>query len=124
LKEHEKLAIEGAVIPDNRGVEYWRKQGGAWAKTKIEDAGVPLPPGAVLPESLTETQRAEIAAQEEAARTAALTPEQKAAEMEARINAVKREAALKKTEAEITGEEFDAKAWFNQQKAEIEAKYA
>jgi hypothetical protein len=124
LQEHEKLTLEGAVIPDNRGVEYWKKTGGAWAKTKIEDIGAPLPPGAVLPESLTEAQRTEIAAQEEAARIAALTPEKKAEQKQSALDALADEADRLERRARIQGNEFDAAAWYQEKAPAIEAKYA
>jgi hypothetical protein len=122
--EHAKLTLQGPVIPDFRGVEYWRKQGGTWTKTKIEDIGVSPPSGSVLPENLTETQRAEIAAQEETSRIAAFTPQQKAAEKQVALDALADEAARLETRARIQGKDFDAAAWYAEHKTPIEAKYA
>jgi hypothetical protein len=124
LKEHEMLTLEGEILPDYRGVEYWKKQGSAWVKTKIEEAGVPLPQGSVLPDNLTEAQHTEIDAQKEAARIAAMTPEQKAAEIQTALDALADEAARLEKRAQIQGGEFDAASWYAERKAPVEAKYA
>jgi hypothetical protein len=131
LGEHEKLSADGtAIIPDYRGTEYWQNQGGKWQKIKIEKLGIALPAGAIMDEDLDPEQKQAIAAQQEKERIAALSPTDKDNEKKDRIKAVIREAAIKKQEAdieaEISGEPsaFDAAAWFQEQKAEIEAKYA
>ncbi|MDR1287993.1 MAG: hypothetical protein LBK08_10325 [Treponema sp.] len=124
LKEHEKLTLEGEVIPDYRGVEYWQKTGGVWVKTKIEDIGIGLPGDAILPGSLSEAVLTEIAAQEEAARIAGLTPEQKAAGKQASLDALADEAARLEKRAQIQGNDFDAAAWYGEHKTAVEAKYA
>jgi hypothetical protein len=130
LGEHECLTEGLETIPDFRNVEYWQELNGRWGKQKIEHVGETVPADAVLPEALNEAQRAEIAAQELADRIAALSPEEKETEKQARIKAVIREAALKKQEAEIeagvndTILTFDPVAWVREQKEEIEALYA
>jgi hypothetical protein len=124
LQEHEKLTLQGSVIPDCRGVEYWKKTGGKWVKAKIEDIGVSLPAGSVLPEALTEAQRSEIADQENAARIAALSPEKKAAEKQAALDALADEADRLERRARIQGGDFDAVAWYGEHKTSVEAKYA
>jgi hypothetical protein len=121
---HERIANDGQTIPDWRGVSYWIKQDETWVHAAIEHIGVALPSGAVLQEELTPDQNNEIREQQEAARLAALTPDQKAAEKENALNTAKTTARIKKEEAEVADEEFNAKAWFQQRKAEIEAKYA
>jgi hypothetical protein len=131
LKEHEKLSANGSeIIPDYRGTEYWENQGGQWRKTKIEKLGVALPAGAVLDKDLTADHRDEIAAQREQERIAALSPAEKDNEKRDRIKAALHEAAIKKQEAdieaEISGEPsaYSAVVWLQEQKEEIEAKYA
>jgi hypothetical protein len=130
LSGHEKLLTDGNIIADYRGTEYWKKQGGQWEKTEIEALGVALPAGAVLDNDLTPDQKQEIDAQREAARIAGMPPGEKTKEKQGLIKAVLHEAAIKKQEAdieaEIAGESsvFDATAWFQERKAEIEAKYA
>jgi hypothetical protein len=130
LGEHELLTETLQVIPDFRGVEYWQETNGRWVKTKILSVGETVPAGGVLPDALSAEQRAEIAAQEQADRIAALTPEAKAAEKQARIKAAIHEGVTRKQEAEleaaVNGTEmaFDPVAWVQEQKEEIEALYA
>jgi hypothetical protein len=124
LQKYEALTLTGEIIPDNRGREYWEKTGGVWAKTKIEEIGEGMPDGAILPESLTQAQRTEIAAQTEAERIAALTPEAKAAEKQGRLDAAADEADRLSRRAVIQGTEFDAAAYYAGKQAEIEALYA
>jgi hypothetical protein len=123
LKPNEELTEGGDVIPNWTGTEYWKKSVGRWEKLKMEHVNATLPAGAVLPDSLTPEQREEIGIQQETERIAGLTGERRAEEAQARIKAVLQQAAIKKTEADITGEAFDAQAWYQERKAEIEAKY-
>jgi hypothetical protein len=124
VEKYQRVTTDGEIVPDYRGVEYWRKSSGKWVKEKIEKVGITLPSGAKLTDALTPEIQAEISAQQEADRLAALTPEQKASEIEGRVNALKREAVLKKQDAEIADETFDAKAWFQAEKASVQQKYA
>ena len=124
LGEHEVLSADGlTVIPDYRNTEYWIKQGARWNKVKIKKLGDVLPNLAVLDKDMSANIRNEINAQMESDRIAALTLKERALEAETAIAAVKREAALKKSEAEIADETFDARAWFQDKKAELKAKY-
>jgi len=124
LKDHQRLGLDGTVIPDYTGEEYWQLTKGKWAKGKIGGIGEALPKGAIFDKDISAEQRSEIAAQEEEARIKSLSPEEKAREKETRLAAAKREAVQLKNEAEIVDEEFDAKAWFQERKAEIEKIYA
>jgi hypothetical protein len=130
LQEHQLLAKELEIIPDFRNTEYWKKSGGRWGKIKSAHIGEVVPANAVLPDALTEAQRAEIAAQERADRIAALSPEDREKEKQAQIKAVIHEAAIKKQEAELeagvndTLLTFDSVAWARGRKEEIEALYA
>jgi hypothetical protein len=123
LGKNELIAVSGEITADFRGVEYWEKDDAGWNKHRIDRIGMPIPAGAILPESLTPEQWAEIAARHETERIAALPPEKLQEEKEAEIQAAKSEARIKKEEAEIADEAFDAKAWFKNKKAEIEEKY-
>jgi hypothetical protein len=130
LGEHQLLTETLEIIPDFTGVEYWQEAGGRWGKHKIEAIGVTVPADGVPPEALTGPQGAEIAAQEQGDRIAALSPADREAEKQARIKAVIHEAAIKKQEAEIeaeidgTASTFDHIAWVQERKSEIEALYA
>jgi hypothetical protein len=130
LQEKQLLTETLEVVADFRGVEYWKLENTRWSKIKIEHIGETVPSGAFLPEALTGEQQAEIAAQGEADRIAALSPDEKEAEKQAKIKAVMKEALARKQEAEFEAEvndtpmEFDSVAWAQEQKAQIEAKYA
>jgi hypothetical protein len=119
---HKKLLSSGAIIDDWRNTEYWVK-GQTWEKQKIETLGETPPADGILEENLTESQRKEMAEEKEIKRISKLTPEKRNTEKQDRLNALKREATLLKSDAEIAGETFDAPAWFQEKKAELEAKY-
>jgi len=131
---HEKLLLEGSTIADLRNTEYWIEQAGVWEKHKIESIRQTLPPNAVWPDELTETQQREITEQEnaerqkiieqeEAERITNLTPEQRNKEIEQVLTVAKREVRYLKEEAEIAGEPFDAVTEYQLRKAKIEEKY-
>jgi hypothetical protein len=122
LGEHEKLLSSGEKIADWRNTEFWIK-GRVWEKEKIVRLGETVPPEGILEKDLNESQRLEVAEERENKRISDLAPEQRDKEKNDRLNAVKREATLLKSDAEIAGEKFDAPAWFQAKKAEIEAKY-
>jgi hypothetical protein len=123
LKEHEALTLSGDIIPDWRGTEYHLKTGGTWEKAKMEHINEELPEGAALPDGLTADQRAEIAAQGETERIAALSPEEKEAEKQARLDAAADEADRLERRARIQQADFDSSAYYAEKKAEIEAAY-
>lgn len=120
----EALTLSGEIVPDFRGAVYWTKAAGKWTAGTVTAIGAAPPAGAILEADLSAAQRAEIAAQTETARIASLSAEAKAAELGERIVALRREAALKKTEAELDDEVFDAKAWYQAQRAALEEAYA
>jgi hypothetical protein len=122
LNDHEKLLSSGEKIADWRNANFWKKDP-TWKKETIKRLGETIPADGFLEEDLDETQRKEIAEEEEVRRIAGLTPEQKNKEKEALLNAAKREATLLKSDADIAGEQFDASAWFRGKKADIEEKY-
>jgi hypothetical protein len=122
LNEHEKLLSDGTIIPDYRGTEYWVKAD-KWVKETIADMGISIPESGILDADLTQEQRVEIAAEQEEDRITKLTPEQREAEKQAHIDTIKREAALKKQEADLFGDDFDIAVWQGKI-AELQAKYA
>jgi len=78
-----RVKLDGTVIVDNIGKAYWLKDTAAgWAQTLVTCLGVDIPSGAVLTADLTDAQKAEIGAQFEAERVAALTDDARQAEAE------------------------------------------
>jgi hypothetical protein len=124
LGAHECLTVEGIVIPDFRDTKYWYRENGEWKSARIEAVGVGLPKGAHEAGKIPEEAGKAIAEQEEANRVRDLPPEEKDKEKAAALEAAKAQARIRKEEAEIAGEAFDAPAWFREKKAEIENKYA
>jgi hypothetical protein len=125
LKEHERLTDEGEIIPDWRGTEHWyRAAKGKWVNGKIEFIGEELPDKFILPENLTEEQRKEIAAQEEAERIAAMSKDDRAKAKQAALDALADEADRLDRRNKIQRKAFDPVAWYEEKAAEIEAKYA
>jgi hypothetical protein len=123
LGKHERLTLEGEIIPDWVGTKYHLKNGDTWTEAEIKAIGEALPVGAILPDDITAEQQAEIAAQKEAERIAALDPEAKEAEKQARLDALADEADRLSRRAQIQGAEFDAIAWYQEHKSSVEAKY-
>jgi hypothetical protein len=123
LEPHQELTEEGEILPNWIGTEFWRKENGRWEKIKIELAGISVPPGGVLPEALSPDQHGEIKEQQEADRIAALSPEQRAGEVQERLNALAGEAAALEKISQIQGTSFDPAAWYQEKKAGLEAKY-
>jgi hypothetical protein len=124
LEQHTRLTVEGETIPDWIGTKYHLKTGDTWTEAEIANIGEGLPDGAVLPEDLTADQRAEIADQKEAARIAALSPEEKTKELQARLEALADEADRLERRAKIQGMDFDSAEWYREHKEPIELKYA
>jgi hypothetical protein len=124
LEEHTRLTVQDEVVSDWIGVKYHLKVNGAWTEAEITDIGETPPEGFVLPEDLTKEQREEIAAQKETGRIAALTPEARAEELQARLDALADEADRLARRAQIQGKAFDAAAWYQENKSPVELKYA
>jgi hypothetical protein len=124
LEDRQILDLAGEIIPDLRGTKYHIKTGDVWAEGEITAIGIAVPAGAVLPEDLTGGQRNEIAAQTEEARIAGLSPEERAAEKLARLDALADEADHLGRRAAIQGNTFDAASWYQEHKTPIEEKYA
>jgi len=124
MGKYQQLLDNGEYDPDYRGVEYWVQKSGKWEKDKIEEIGIKLPAGAVLPESLTQKQQVEIASQQEAQRIAGLTTEEKVAEKQVALNNLADEADKLDRRAKIQQQIFDPIIWYREQAGAIEAKYA
>jgi hypothetical protein len=120
--DHTKLLSSGETVADWRNTEYWVKNQ-TWKKQKIETLGELVPANGILPENLTASQQEEMAEEKEAGRISRLSPDEKNKEKQERLNALKREATLLKSDADIAGEAFDAAAWYQARQAEITAKY-
>ena len=129
LKKGELLAVDGKVIKDCRGREYWKKTDDTWAMTRISEIWATKPTGSKLYKNLTDADRLEIAEQTEVERVAALTAEQKTAEKDRMITAAGHTAARNRSIAEIGGATAedalsDAQAWLAAETSAIETKYA
>ena len=122
--EYRLLCASGDYVPNYKGSEYWMKMPEGWVKEKIEEIGLEIPEQAVLQSDLTSEQQEEIANEAEKTRISKLTDEKKSEEINMRIEAVAAEAVRKSQIAELTGEEFNKHAWFQERKSEIEAMYA
>jgi hypothetical protein len=117
------LLNNGDFISDYRDTEYHIKTKGKWKKEKIERIGIDLPAAAVLEENLTIEQHEEINNQKETERIASLSLIDKAKELEQKLRALANEAVQKSGAAELLGEAFDKKVWFNSIKTELQSKY-
>jgi hypothetical protein len=123
LEPHQELTEGGEIIPNWIGAEYWKKENGRWEKFKIAAGGIAVPPEGILQENLTPEQQREIDNQQEADRIAALSPEQRAAEVQRRLAALADEAAGLERRYQIQGGQFDPAAWYQEKKAALEEKY-
>lgn len=116
-------------IEDNRGKTVWLYSKKSWSSRDITKIGDTLASGEIFTADLTASQIAEITAQKETERVAALTKTQKAEEKSAALASLVSQAAAKKSELEITGSTSadalaQAQAWYSEQAALIETKYA
>jgi hypothetical protein len=123
LKSTEKLMVSGEVIPDYRKSKYLKKVDDIWMELSIESLGEGLPPDAVFEQDLSPSQKSEVDGQKEKTRISGLTPEERQAEMENLINGAAAEALRFQDLADLKGEAFNKKAWFQTQKAAIELRY-
>jgi len=121
--ENQLLLDNGEYVDNYCGVEYWILKSGKWAKEKIENIGIALPSGAVLPDQLTGEQQAEIYAQQEAERIAAMPPEEKATAKQAALDALADEADRLDRRAKIQNQIFDPILWYRERADAVEAKY-
>lgn len=117
------LLIDGNVIEDLRGSEYWTKESGKWKRGTVEKLGQNIDEGKVRPDKLSKKDLEEI----EADRVSDLSPEKKQAEKERRIEAAKNSAVLMRGRLELEDDPdalSKAKTFLAEQKAEIDASYS
>ncbi len=120
----QQLLLDGSYVEDLRGREYW--VGPPWKRLQVAALGERPSAEAIPQELLTDAQRAEIIAQQEAERLAAFTPEERAAEAERARAAALNQAGQMRSEFEIAGDAealAKSQAWYQGQLAEISAKY-
>lgn len=122
LKQDEALTIEGKIIPNLTGKEYWLQKSGRWEKYTIGKTGDAYPAGAVIEPDAGQLK--EISMQQEADRVAALSGEERLAEKETKLKELAREALRLRDENELMEHDFDHKKWFNEGKEKIELSYA
>lgn len=105
ISKNQKIDIDGNVIDDFRGKEHNHKnESGSWVIGKIDKLGESLPDGSVLTEDLTDSDRAEIHAQNETERIAGLSADGKAVELAGMIKNTMAQSVQMKSELEIVGD--------------------
>ena len=122
LTDEQRLLLTGDVIPDLRGVKWWSSD--LKTATTISKLGDTVPLGGIRDDALTNDQRATIQAAADAARIAAMTPDQKAAELALVLDSLANQAVAMDAKAGITGAALTGKDWYAQQEAAAKAKYA
>jgi len=122
LDKNQKLLVDGEIIPDFIGTEYYLKVNGKWEKRKIECIG--QAPEGPLQEELTPEQLEEIRMQEEESRICCMTSEQRADAVQRELDALADEAARFEKRAQIQGNVFDPAAWYQERAAAVREKYS
>ena len=120
------LEMAGTTVPDLRGKTYWTTDGKTWTSTLISLMGQAAPANSTEDSALTDAQRTQIAAQVEAARVAALSPSDAAAEADAATQSLLAQAAQMRSELEIQGDAAaltKSQAWYATQTAAVASKY-
>jgi len=122
LNKNQKLLVDGGIIPDFTGTEYYIRINGKWEKRKIECIGeVPEGP---LQEELTPEQLEEIRTQEEQNRVSKMTEEQRTKAVQRELDALADEAARLEKRAQIQGNVFDPVVWYQERAAAVREKYS
>lgn len=112
------LLLTGEVVDDLRGKIAWNALEMVWKKRTIQFLTEKLETYETLEDDLTDDQKAEIAAQQEAERVASLTAEQKEAEMAARIDNLLSQSVVMRSKLEIQGDPEalqKARDWYAEQ---------
>jgi len=122
LDKNQKLLVDGSIIPDFTGAEYYQKINGKWEKRKIERIGEA--PEGQLQEELTPEQLEEIRTQEEVERIRCMTPEQRLEAVQRELDALADEAARLEKRAQIQGNVFDPVAWYQERAGAVKEKYS
>ena len=110
------LDIEGNILPDDRGKEYWHKSASIWSPGRIQKLGEVMPSGSKTQDALTEAERVEIEDQRISGMSAGAKAGEKAT---AELSALQ-EATNMRQELEIQG---DSEA-LSKSQAEYEAEMA
>jgi hypothetical protein len=123
LTKAEKLLVSGEIIPDYTNAKYWQKTDDTWIESLIASLGEALPLGGVFEVDLSPIQQAEIDAQKERGRIAAITPTEREAEIEGLLKSLASETLRLQELAELQEEAFNKTAYYQSRKAEIELRY-
>jgi len=122
LQEDSFLDIGGNIIPDNRGIVYWKKTAAGWTQTTISKLGEKVPAKAYTADALTEDQRDEIEAQ----RISVLSSTQKDAEKIKALELAKNRVHQYRLDLELEGDPDalnKAQVRYAELKEAIEKKY-
>lgn len=98
------LTVAGEKIVDNRGKIVWLCVDGKWSSREIITLGESIDITEIMNDDLTDSQRREIAAQNEAERIASLTEDEKKSEFEAMKKSLLTQSVAMKNELEIEGD--------------------
>ena len=127
LKPGQLLTVDGHVLTDHRGGEYWfQNTENIWAKITITKLGEELPAGAKLRKDLTDDECSEIRHQGNLTRISALSDAEKRTERDQKIKDALAIAAKYRSQYEIEGRADplgDSKQWFCEEKSRIEKLY-
>ena len=127
--ENYLLKRDGTEIADFRNVEYFKRVNGTWTKTTVEKIGIVIESGGLEFMDLTEEQRQEISIQFENDRIKNLGKVEKATEKNNIIEGLAGQAVMMRSKLEIQGTAAatalkDSKAWYDNEVAAVNAKYA
>ena len=128
-KANTAVKLDGTTVDDFRGSTYWTQtKKGIWSSTTIAKIGETVPSGGILDADLTADQKADIAAQTEAARVAALSDSDKLAEATAAKAAALAASVQKQSEELIAGKDSttalaDAQTQYKAALSSINSKY-
>jgi DNA-directed RNA polymerase subunit F len=120
------LTTDGDVVEDNRGKEYFHRDGGEWHEIKIERLGQKVPNGALLASELTSGDKVEIIEQRQRKVVSAMPDSERLKDKSRATEKAIMDAAIMKSGYEIEGRDDpggDARAWLESRKKEIEALY-
>ena len=126
LGKHERLTVDGTVIPDNRGRAYYHEQGGVWHRTQISTIGQTKPAGCRWEADLGEADLREIQYQEERQRIEKLTLTERRIQAAMEIEMAAKSCANMRSTLEIKGENNAlaiARDQFEKLKLEIIQRY-
>ena len=118
LEANQRLDITGLIVPDFRHSTEYKKVNGKWTEKTIDKLGE-------IPEKteLNETEKQEYYKDIERETLSKLTPEEIEERKESELDALAREAVIKKQVADLRGKTFDEVKYFNEKKVDINKKY-